>query len=70
MANTDLSPGTFLSGRTAAIREVPRAFLHSDAVLAEDWDRIAGRVLVHPLRSGEPILTAHLAQDITAGFSS
>ncbi|HEY8538742.1 MAG TPA: Flp pilus assembly protein CpaB [Steroidobacteraceae bacterium] len=70
VANTDLSPGTFLSGRTAAIREVPRAFLHSDAVLAEDWDRIAGRVLVHPLRSGEPILTAHLAQDITAGFSS
>jgi|HigsolmetaAR201D_1030396.scaffolds.fasta_scaffold00227_28 pilus assembly protein CpaB len=70
VANADLMPGTFLSGRTAAIREVPRAFLHSDAVLAEDWDRIAGRVLSHPLRSGEPILMSHLAQNAAAGFSS
>lgn len=70
VASTDLARGTFLSGRTAAIREVPRAFLHSDAVLAEDWDRIAGRVLSHPVRSGEPILIAHLAQDAAAGFSS
>lgn len=70
VANKDLRPGTFLSGETVAVREVPRAFLHSDAVLAEHWSSMAGRVISHPIRSGEPVLLAHLAQDATAGFSS
>ena len=70
VANTDLRPGTFLSGETVAIREVPRAFLHSDAVLADDWSAVAGRVLSNAIRSGEPVLRSHLAQDVGAGFSS
>lgn len=70
VASSHLRPGTFLSGETVAVREVPRAFLHSDAVLAERWSDIAGRVLSHPVRSGEPVLLSHLAQDVGAGFSS
>jgi len=70
VASADLRPGTFLSGNTVAIREVPRAFLHSDAVLADEWTGVAGRVLSHVVRSGEPVLQSHLAQDVGAGFSS
>lgn len=70
VASTSLRPGTFLSSETVAVREVPRVFLHSDAILAEHWNGIAGRMLSHPIRSGEPVLLAHLAQDATAGFSS
>lgn len=70
VANTDLRPGTFLSGRTVAIREIPRSFLHSDAVLADNWTTASGRVLAHAVRSGEPVLLSHLAQDAGAGFSS
>jgi pilus assembly protein CpaB len=70
VANTDLRPGTFLSGQTVAVREVPRAFLHSEAVLAGSWSTIAGRVLAHAVKSGEPVLLSHLAQDVRAGFSS
>ena len=70
VASADLRPGTFLSGQTVAVREVPRAFLHSDAILAEDWSAVAGRVLSHVVRSGEPVLQSHLAQDVGAGFSS
>jgi pilus assembly protein CpaB len=70
VANADLRPGTFLSGQTVAIREVPRAFLHSEAVLADKWNSVSGRVLAHPVRSGEPVLLSHLAQDVGAGFSS
>jgi len=70
VANADLRPGTFLSSETVAIRDVPRAFLHSDAILAEDWSGIAGRVLSHAIRSGEPVLMSHLAQEAAAGFSS
>ena len=70
VANADLRPGTFLSSTTVAIRDVPRAFLHADAVLAEDWAAAAGRVLSHAIRSGEPVLRSHLAQEVGAGFSS
>lgn len=70
VANSDLRPGTFLSGETVAVRDVPKAFLHSDAILAEAWSSIAGRVLSHPVRSGEPVLVSHLAKEAGAGFSS
>ncbi len=70
VASADLRPGTFLSGETVAIREVPRAFLHADAIMAENWSGVAGRVLSNPVRSGEPVLLSHLAQDVGAGFSS
>lgn len=70
VANADLRPGTLLSGETVAVREVPRAFLHSDAIPADAWSGVAGRVLSHAIRSGEPVLLSHLAQDAAAGFSS
>lgn len=70
VANADLRPGAFLSGQTVALREVPRAFLHSEAVLADNWSSVAGRVLAHAVRSGEPVLESHLARDVAAGFSS
>jgi len=70
VANADLQPGATLSGQTVAVREVPRAFLHSEAVLAENWNGLAGRVLGHAVRSGEPILRSHLAHEPGAGFSA
>jgi pilus assembly protein CpaB len=69
VAGTDLRAGSLLSSQTVAVREMPRAFLHSDAVLAEKWSDIAGRVLAHAVRSGEPVLRSRLAQDMSAGFS-
>lgn len=70
VAANDLRPGMFLSNQTVAVREVPSAFLHTEAISADRWNAIAGRVLARPLRSGEPVLMAHLAQDPSAGFSS
>ncbi|HLS81833.1 MAG TPA: Flp pilus assembly protein CpaB [Steroidobacter sp.] len=70
VASTDLRPGALLSSQTAALREAPKAFLHSDAVTADEWNSVAGRVLVRPIRSGEPLLMSHLAQHAGAGFSS
>jgi pilus assembly protein CpaB len=70
VASTDLRPGTFLSSDTVAVREVPRAFLHSEAILADDWNSIAGRVLTRTIKSGEAVLLSHIAQDAGAGFSS
>ncbi len=70
VAKVDLAPGSVLSGQTVAVREVPNTFLHAEAVRSEHWGEIAGRVLSRPVRSGETILTSHLAQSVGAGFSA
>lgn len=70
VAKADLAPGAILSSQTVAVREVPRTFLHTDAVRSEQWSGIAGRVLSRAVRSGEAILNAHLAQGLGAGFSA
>jgi pilus assembly protein CpaB len=70
VASKNMGAGSFLSAETVSLRDVPRAFLHSDAILADSWNDAAGRVLAQPLKSGEPVLRSHLAQDAGAGFSS
>ena len=70
VAARDLRPGTPLSSQSVAVREVPGAFLHSEAIRAERWGELSGRVLARPLQSGEPVLTAHVAQEPAAGFSA
>jgi pilus assembly protein CpaB len=70
VASRDLQAGMFLSADTVAIREVPRAFLHSEAVLADDFGSISGRMLSHAVKSGETVLLSHIAQEAGAGFSS
>lgn len=70
VASADLRAGTPLSNQTVAVREMPRAFLHSSAIPADRWSEIAGRVLAHAVRSGEPVLRSHVAHDVAAGFSA
>jgi pilus assembly protein CpaB len=70
VAAHDLRPGVPLSAQSVAVREVPGAFLHAEAIRADRWKDVAGRVLARSLQSGEAVLMAHLAQDLAAGFSA
>jgi pilus assembly protein CpaB len=70
VANANLAAGSVLSSQTVALREVPKTFLHSEAVVSERWNEIAERVLARPVHSGETILKSHLAQGVGAGFSA
>jgi pilus assembly protein CpaB len=70
VANADLSPGATLSSQTVALRDVPRTFLHSEAIPADAWRDVAGRVLARAVHSGEPVLRSHLAEGVGAGFSA
>jgi pilus assembly protein CpaB len=70
VAKADLASGAVLSNQTVALREVPKTFLHADAVHSAQWGNIAGRVLSRPVRGGETILNSHLAQGAGAGFSA
>lgn len=70
VAKSDLAPGSVLSAQTVALRDVPKTFLHTEAIAAERWNDTAGRVLATAVRSGETILSSHLAQGPGAGFSA
>jgi pilus assembly protein CpaB len=70
VAKTNLPPGAVLSPQTVALREVPKTFLHAEAVEAQRWRDISGRVLSRAVRGGETILKSHLAQGAGAGFSA
>lgn len=70
VAKANLPAGAVLSSQTVALRDVPRTFLHADAVSAAQWSEVSGRVLSRAVRAGETILNAHLAQGIGAGFSA
>jgi pilus assembly protein CpaB len=70
VAKANLAPGSVLSAQTVALREVPRTFLHTEAIAAERWNDVASRVLSRAVRSGETILSSHLAQGAGAGFSA
>src|SRR4051812_2942375 len=51
VANADLHAGDMLSAKTVAVRGVPREFLHAEAVPADRWNDVAGRVLARDVRS-------------------
>lgn len=70
VAKSNLAPGAVLSARTVAVREVPKTFLHTEAIASDRWNDIAGRVLARAVRGGETILSSHLAQGPGAGFSA
>ena len=70
VASSNLRAGSTLSSDTVALREVPHAFLHADAIRADAWNEVSGRVLAQPVNSGEPVLRSHLAGEPGAGFSS
>jgi pilus assembly protein CpaB len=70
VAKADLPPGAVLSAQTVALREVPKTFLHTEAVASDRWSDVSGRVLSRAVRSGETILNSHLAQGAGAGFSA
>src|SRR5687768_11733569 len=53
VASQDLGPGAFLSAKAVSVREIPRAFVSSDAALADEWSDLKGRVLTYPVKSGE-----------------
>lgn len=60
VARADLPAGTRLDSSTAAAREVPKEFLHRDAIRAGEWQRIQGRATRHALTAGAPVLKSHL----------
>lgn len=56
VAKADLPAGTRLGTPTVAVRPVPQDHAHSGAVRPEQFDRIDGLLLAHPLKAGDAVL--------------
>ena len=60
VATQSLPAGSELTADRVAIREVPREFLHRDAIAVADWARITTRRTRHMVTAGAPILRSQL----------
>ena len=69
VAATDIPEGVPVSSRNLSAREVPRAFLHKDAISPEQWKAFDGRLSRAFLTGGAPILKSQLLDPAAAGFA-
>lgn len=66
---SDLPDGTPLSTQNVSSREVPREFLHKDAISVEQWNQFQGRESSAPLTAGAPILRSQILDEKKLGFA-
>lgn len=53
--NQDLKKGSVITPKLVAARKVPKEYLPSNAILAEDFKKVMNRTLLMPLQLGRPI---------------
>lgn len=70
VAKRDLKVGDVVDPSTASIRKIPRIYVLGDATLPDQYVQIEGKPIVHPVRSGEPILSIHVSQAKVDGLAS
>jgi len=65
-----LPVGSVMSAHNLAVRPVPNAFVHDQAVRPEELDAVLGHRVMHQVNSGEPVLMSHVSQKRGSGFSN
>lgn len=62
----DLPAGGPLDGNLVAARDVAADLIYPDAILAADFDKVAGKSLIHPVLKGRPLLMSDLGMGATS----
>ncbi|MCG8669821.1 MAG: Flp pilus assembly protein CpaB [Pseudomonadales bacterium] len=71
VAATDLKIGDVVNTKTARISQIPKAYLHKDAVVPNAYQGVLhGKQILHPLSAGEPILKIHVSHVKVDGLAS
>lgn len=71
VAAKDLNIGDVVSTQNAQVRQIPKSYVHRDAVSPSRFNAVLdGRQLVHPVKVGEPILAIHVNKIKVDGLSS
>lgn len=69
VAATDLPAGVSITASNAVLREMPKAYVHKNAITESTFSQIVGRQLLYALGSGDPILSAHVSLSEYRSFS-
>jgi len=69
VAAHDLAPGLRLAADHLAVRQVPAAWRTTEALVAQDFGRLEGQLLAHPVRRGDPVMTLHVKPISAASLS-
>lgn len=70
VASRDLMPGDLILSANVSLRDVPKGFVHSDALRKTDYSSTKGYALAYPVNAGEPILHSHLSRKRGGKFAS
>jgi len=70
VASKDLGKGDTVSPETVSLREMPKAYVHADALTGESFAQFQGRELEFPVSYGSAVLPAHLAKPRESSFST
>lgn len=65
----DIGKAQSLTPENVAVMDVPRDYLPSNAVMAQDWPRLEKRMTIQPLQKGRPISWDAIEQDGVSRFS-
>lgn len=69
-ASKHLKIGERVTEHTLSTLSIPRIYLPSRAILADDMELILGRPLVHPIREGDPVQWTDLPEGPRIRFST
>jgi len=69
VAKQDLKKGQQISPSQFAVRELPRKFVHSNAVVVSSFNNYVGRYLVEDMSSGNSLLTSFVDEAFPLDFS-
>lgn len=70
VAKRPISRGELLSVNVLAVRDMPKAFVHSDAIRPGEIDTVLGFKMVYGLGQGESLLSSHVGSTKGASFSN
>lgn len=70
VAKAALAAGSRIDETTVAVREIPRSWVHSNAITPEQYNRAEGLSLAWPAAAGEALLWAQLATASNPNFSA
>ncbi len=69
VAKQDLKKGQQISPAQFAVRELPREFVHSNAVVVNSFNNYVGRYLVEDMSAGNSLLTSFVDEAFPLDFS-
>jgi pilus assembly protein CpaB len=70
VAKEMLEKGIPLTAKNMAVRDIPKEWVHSNAITPDQFSRVEGTKLAYPAQAGEPVVWSQLEGESITSFSS